>query len=85
MYVHAGGKIEALGNAGRWANPRAAGANGTNSHVHSCCCVFFFTTLFMQMKEMKVPPRPVRWRLYVWWIYEITLRRAHRSPMNWIR
>ena len=42
MYVHAGGKIEALGNAGRWANPRAAGANGTDSHVHSCCCVFCF-------------------------------------------
>lgn len=39
VYVHAGGKIEALGTAGRWANPRggaAGGANGTEVvYIHS--------------------------------------------------
>jgi len=28
VYVHAGGKIEALGTATRWANPRGAAAGG---------------------------------------------------------
>ena len=35
VYVHAGGKIEALGNAGRWANPRAADGSGTHSHIRN--------------------------------------------------
>lgn len=31
VYVHAGGKIEALGNASRWANPRST--NGINDCI----------------------------------------------------
>ena len=34
VYVHAGGKIEALGTAGRWANPRGAAGGANDNDIY---------------------------------------------------